>query len=138
MKLYLLLHRCRYAVLALLVLLWAAAFTLTHLPPGDVPNFHVGDKTLHLVGFTGLASAFGVTMLAYGVPRRRRLMWMIAVLLTYAAADELTQPFAGRTADLHDWLFDAAGTLIAVAVVEGVAWMVGKQQQMKARKTKPE
>jgi len=129
MNLFSLLHRLRHVLLALLILLWAGAFTLTHLPPKKVPNFHVSDKTLHLVGFTGLASAFGVTMLAYGVPRRRRLLWLFAIMLTYAAADELTQPLTGRTADFYDWLFDAAGTLIAAGLTETLAFVVGKRKR---------
>jgi len=128
MNLLRILHRCRYALLSLLVLLWAGAFTLTHLPPPAVPNFHAGDKTLHLVGYAGLASAFGVTMLAFGVERRRRLMLLFAIMLTYGAVDELTQPWFGRTADIVDWLHNAAGVVIAAGVVEGVAWMVGKRQ----------
>ena len=107
-----------------MILLWAGAFTLTHLPPAKVPDFHASDKTLHLVGFAGLATVFGVTMLAYGVPRRRRLLWLFAVMLLYAAFDELTQPLTGRTADFHDWLFDAAGTTIAAGLTESLAWVV--------------
>ena len=130
MSLFSLLHRLRYVLLVLLVLLWAGAFTLTHLPPGNVPKFHAGDKVLHTVGFAGLASAFGVTLLSFGVPRRRRLMWLLAVMLAYGAIDEWTQPWFGRSCDIIDWLHDAAGIVIAAGVVETFAWIVGKQQPL--------
>jgi len=125
MNLSRLLHRLRYVLLVLLVLLWAGAFTLSHLPPGDVPDFHVGDKVLHTAGFAGLASAFGVTMLAFGVPRRRRLAMLFAVMLAYGAIDEWTQPWFGRSCELRDWLHDVLGTVIAAVMVEAVAWIAG-------------
>ena len=129
MKLFTLLHRCRYALLALLVLLWAGAFTLTHMSSGNVPDFHVGDKTLHTAGFAGLASAFGVTLLAFGVRRRRRLVLMFVVMLAYGAIDEWTQPWFGRGCDFTDWLHDVVGTIIAVGVVELIAWIVGERKR---------
>jgi len=129
MTLYSLICRLRYVLLVLLAVLWAGAFTLTHLPPANVPNFHASDKTLHLVGFAGLASAFGMTLLAFGVPRRRRLILLFTVMLAYGAVDELTQPLAGRTADIEDWLFDAAGTFIAAGLVEAIALIVGERKK---------
>jgi VanZ family protein len=108
----------RRLLLAVSVLAWAGAFTATHLPPGDVPDIHTSDKFLHLAGYTALASPLLLTMAAFGWSRRRRIAWMLAMLMAYGAFDELTQPFFRRDAELNDWFCDVAGTTLAVVVWE--------------------
>jgi VanZ family protein len=46
-------------------------------------------------------------------------VWLAAALLLgYAAVDELTQEFVGRDATVEDWLADAAGALVVLSVLE--------------------
>jgi len=97
----------------------AAAFTLTHLPPANLPipaGLH--DKTLHIVGFTGLGF-FTLWRQATGrrpLPGRLVLFWYFS-LLTYAAFDEVTQPLTRRSCDVLDWCADAVGAMIGLAIV---------------------
>jgi VanZ family protein len=113
-----LLSRYRKPLLVMLVVVWAAALTLTHLPPRDVPDLGVSDKTEHVVGFAGLGGMFIVTMTAMGLPFRKRILATLVVLPLYAAIDEWTQPWFGRSCDIHDWLADCCGTAAAIVTWE--------------------
>jgi VanZ family protein len=99
---------------------------LTHLPGEDLPDIlhQVTHRVLHFVGFFGLASAFLTTLAAYDVRRGRRLWLMVTVMLTYGAFDEMTQPLTHRNAAVGDWATDAAGTLMAVLVLEAVIVLI--------------
>jgi len=126
----------RRVLVAVCVLTWAGAFTATHMPPGDVPDIHTSDKIMHITGYAGLASPLLLTMAAFGWSRRRRIAWMLAMLMAYGAFDELTQPFFRRDAELGDWLCDVAGTTVAVVAWELVFWLVSvwKQRRRMAEK----
>jgi VanZ family protein len=106
------------------VALFAAALAATHLPPEDVPNFRAGDKTLHVIGYFVLAAFSWGVLWAYGAPTLRRLLALAAFLPVWAAADELTQPFFRRTADLDDWAADMIGCAAAIALAQlaALAW----------------
>jgi len=108
----------RYVLLAACALAWAGAFLATHLPPNDVPNLQTSDKVLHMVGYGGLTTLLVLSLASLGRPRSARIVLAVGILLAYGAFDELTQPAFQRTADFHDWLADAAGTAIAVALCE--------------------
>jgi VanZ family protein len=43
--------------------------------------------------------------------------WLLIV--TYAAGDELTQPYFRRTCDIYDWRADACGAAVGIAIVYG-------------------
>jgi VanZ family protein len=95
------------------------AFTLTHIPPPSraIPILK-HDKTLHVIGFTGLAF-FTLWRQATGDRRmrfRQVLFWYFS-LLTYAAFDEVTQPLAGRSCEILDWCADASGAAIGLTIV---------------------
>ncbi len=108
----------RYTLLAACALALAGAFVATHLPPNDVPNLHTSDKVLHMVGYGGLTTLLLMSLASLGRPRIARIVLAVGILLAYGAFDELTQPPFHRTADFHDWLADAAGTVIAVTFWE--------------------
>jgi len=108
----------RYVLLAACALAWAGAFLATHLPPNDVPNLQTSDKVLHMVGYGGLTTLLVLSLASLGRPRSARIVLAVGILLAYGAFDELTQPAFQRTADFNDWLADAAGTAIAVALCE--------------------
>jgi VanZ family protein len=111
-------------MLIILVIAWLGAITSTHIALPEFPRVEVSDKTLHVGGFSGLTMLFVLTLLAW----RRRRIWRIAMTLTllpaYAALDELTQPYFHRTCDIHDWLSDMAGMLIALAACETLIALV--------------
>ena len=87
----------------LLPLYTAMQLTVTHLPPDDTPSapFPLFDKAVHFCGYAGWGLVAGMV----GGPWR---LWL-AGGLALGAADELTQPYFGRHADINDWLADAAG-----------------------------
>lgn len=113
--------RHRRAMLIILVIAWLGAVTSTHIPLPEIPpEMNVGDKTLHEVGFAGLTTLLVLTLLAWRTRRIRRIVLTLTVLPAYAALDELTQPYFHRSCDIHDWLSDLAGILIALAAWETI------------------
>ena len=90
-------------------LLWVSAFVLTHVPLRAVPQVAGGDKTLHFVGYLVLGCVFSLTLLARQTARVRRIFAVVAVMMLYASADEITQPLVNRHASLTDWTADVAG-----------------------------
>ncbi len=96
--------------LAVYLCLWGVA---THWPKPHVPEVPGGDKTLHFVGF--FISGWLLQML---LPNRLWPRGMGVLALTvFAAVDELTQPWFGRSCDAFDVLADTAGVIVATAVV---------------------
>ncbi len=114
----------RHLILGTFVLFWILAFVLTHVPGNDLPEFRLGDKWLHLIGFLGLGTMLLATLTSYRLTRFARLATMLAVLPIYAALDELTQPPFHRSCDFLDWTFDVLGVLAAALLVEGVHLMI--------------
>ena len=94
-------------IVPVLVVYWMAMLWGTHRPPGPPgPDLHL-DKVAHLGGFFGLAVLVGLTLHKYG-----RAIWIaLPIVMLYAAADELTQPSFGRTADPLDWIADGIGAV---------------------------
>jgi VanZ family protein len=124
------LHRLRKAFLVLYVLLWIAAFILTHVPGGDLPDFRTSDSVLHTVGFTGLTCVLVVTVAAFGVRRLGRVPFVLAVMMIYGAMDEYTQQFVGRSTDLRDWYCDAAGTVAGMIICELLLLLLVKPRRV--------
>jgi VanZ family protein len=87
---------------------------LSHLRPEDLPHFQASDKALHGTGFFVLASLLWLTLRGFGKSLPTCLIAPIVNLAVYGALDELTQPYFNRTADIHDWLSDMLGALVAV------------------------
>jgi len=121
------LPRWRRGLTVALAVLWAMAFVATHIPAGRMPSTHVSDRVLHVIGFGGLSTALGVAMLAHRLGRARRALLGLAVLATYAAFDELTQPLVARTASAYDWLANLAGAVLGLAGVELAGWLTSAE-----------
>ena len=102
-----------------LVCYWSALFAATHLPvemPIALPG-HWTDKIVHLAAFAILAVLLATTwQLAARQLNLRRLWWLWVLLVLYGAIDELTQVPVGREASVWDWLADALGAAIGLAV----------------------
>ncbi len=94
---------------------WAAfmlgAFTATHTPASAMPVFTswINDKAQHVAAFA-LLGVVTFWMATVAPTHSLRTAAASAVgLMLYAAADEWTQPWVGRTCEWSDWLADGVG-----------------------------
>ena len=104
--------------LAALVVYWLTLFVGTHTRPADLPVSVLDfDKALHAGAYFVLASlllvAWRRTGARFGLAGR---LAIATVVLAYGVVDELTQPYFGRSCDLLDWVADALGVGLAVAL----------------------
>ena len=107
----------RRFIFVALILYWAFSLTMTHLPHPPPIGPHVNDKVLHFLAY-GLLS--GLLFLAMWIsrPKMRYLpLIVLAIVMAYAAFDELTQPYFGRDCELGDWLADSAAGVVAVTIL---------------------
>lgn len=96
---------------------WLAMFLATHLPVGPVvEQLPTSDKQLHFIAYALLGCALPWWSAANRRTSWRRLMRLYVLVLVYAACDELLQIPVGRSAEWGDWLADAAGSLVGVAI----------------------
>jgi VanZ family protein len=116
-----LLQNARLWQLALAVY-WVALFIATHIPIERMPPAATAhDKIAHLFAFAGLAALFAMTWeLSAGRLNVRHLLRAWVVLMLYAAFEEATQPIVNRYASVFDWLADAVGAAIGLAIF----WLV--------------
>ncbi len=79
-----------------------------------MPDLHLNDKVEHATAFFGMTFWFG------GLVRRRTLLgagrWSMSA---FGAAIEVAQGTMGlgRDMDIHDWIADTSGVLIALAIL---------------------
>lgn len=105
----------------LLGVYWLAIFTATHWPRLDIPGGRVllsSDKLLHFTAYMILGLLLTWSLATLPRWRRRGILGMltyrrgamalavIGIVALYGAFDELTQPLAGRSTELLDWLAD--------------------------------
>jgi VanZ family protein len=93
------------------VVLLCAALVLCLIPLPTVPQgFDLGDKVLHILGHSALATYFS------GLVDRRRWWKIFVFLLAFGAGVELAQHYmdVGRQGDLRDVLGNAAGALLGL------------------------
>lgn len=123
----------RKQILAVFILMWVGAFTATHIPNHMIPKeiHDLGKVTLHGVGFCGLTSWFILAMAAFRRNPIRRMLLSLFVMMVYAAIDEYTQQFFGRSPALFDWTIDTIGTVVAIILWESILWMIEKKVDTK-------
>jgi VanZ family protein len=112
------------ALRILLVVYWCTLFVLTHLPKmGALSPAARHDKIGHAAAFALLGLLLGAAWQKSAgklAPVQLLAAWLSVVL--YAALDEWTQSFVGRTASFADWVADALGALVGLVLV---AWLRG-------------
>jgi len=99
----------------------AGVLALTMLPGRQVARWGFTTTLLdlaHIPLFTGLTL---VTLWAVVGPRLQRLGLVVTAIIMFAAVDEQLQRFVpGRVASLADFVRDAVGVAIGVALSEGL------------------
>lgn len=113
-------HHRRITVLLTiaLVLYWLVAFLGTHVPiPAGVIPRGGGDKMLHFIGYSILASLLMGLRASRGPFGWYSIIMRLIVLALYAAFDEITQRLVGRHADIADWYADLLGSVCGLGFV---------------------
>jgi VanZ family protein len=104
--------------LAALVVYWLTIFAATHAP-SDFPGLP-SDGWDKLVHFSAFAVLGALVALAWPAVSKRfgkkQLLSAWIAIAVYAALDEWTQSFVGRDASVFDWLADAAGAAVGLAI----------------------
>jgi VanZ family protein len=100
-----------------LIAYWLFALIMTHIPKPPPIGPEVSDKLIHFLAYGLLGGLLFLTMWITRPQLRYLPPVALAILIAYAAFDELTQPLFGRAAGFDDWLADCAGALVAVAVL---------------------
>ena len=95
---------------------WAMVLFILYVtlaPSKDVPDLHVWDKLEHATAFFGMTVWFG------GLVAQRRL-WVLGLAMSaFGAAIEVAQGTMGlgRDMDVHDWIADSCGVVVALALL---------------------
>ena len=98
-----------------LAVYWLCLFAATHWPqPPDLSDVPGSDKTVHLTAYALLAFLLARTLAGRRPLSLATMAVVLAIVATYGAADELTQPFFGRETELNDWAADMAGAMIGL------------------------
>jgi VanZ family protein len=94
---------------------WAMVLFITYAtlaPSRYVPDLHINDKIEHATAFFGMTFWFG------GLVRRGRFWALGLIMSAFGAAIEIAQGTMGlgRDMDIHDWIADTWGVLIALGL----------------------
>jgi VanZ family protein len=109
----------RTGLWAMTAVYWLALVVLTHTPRPPSAGIHISDKLAHLAAYALLAGMLYACLWSGRTPRRTAWLTLVVVLV-YGAVDELTQPLAGRSCELFDWLANAAGAAMVVGMMGGL------------------
>ncbi len=111
------LHPVRVVLLVLFNATLISAFLVSHIPGKELPDLYGTGKYIHFAGFVGLATLLLLMLAGFGEGRIVRSATTVLVFAAYAATDEWTQPWFGRSCEFSDWLIDTVGAVAAV-----IAW----------------
>lgn len=109
---------------------WCAlvtAYVITHWPRISIPAGT--DQSFHSVGYLGLGLlAANRLWFQRALTAWSALGWFLA-LAAWAVFDEVSQPWFGRHADLHDWYADLRGLGLGL----GLFWLVASFRPRSSR-----
>ena len=75
------------------------------------------DKTLHCLAYGALGLLAAALVADSGRWSARRVAALAAGLVAFAAIDEVTQPWFGRSAEPLDWVYDLIGLAAGIGVI---------------------
>ncbi len=103
-------------VIILLAVYWMTIVILTHIPiPGWVRQAGVSDKKMHFAAYFILAALLFLS--ARRPALRSRRPWLgLLIIAVYSAADELTQPYFNRGADIVDYAVNIIGAMAGILI----------------------
>lgn len=105
-----------------LTIAWLVA---THVPPKEAAKLNVleYDWLAHGSGYMVLAACWLICIQSRSHARLNRLAVVVWLAIAgFGAIDEATQPLAGRDCSGYDWLADATGAAVGVAIVSMLLW----------------
>jgi VanZ family protein len=117
-----------------LISYWVALYISTPLPT-EVVSVAVSssDKLIHVIAYAGLAMLLAIAwQLVMGPLTFRHLGLAWLALMIYGAFDEWTQIPVGREASVGDWLADALGAGIGLAIFACVVHFSQKRRSTDA------
>jgi VanZ family protein len=127
---------CLRPLVALTIAYTLALVLATHYPEPEQllgPN-PPSDKTLHLLAYGGLGLLAAAVLAASGRWSLRSLAGLATGLAAFAAIDEATQPWFGRSAEPLDWACDLAGLAAGIgAVTVARRWRCGAARGLESR-----
>ena len=80
------------------------------------------DKMLHFLAYGALGLLAAALLAVAGRWSPVRVAILAAGLAAFAAIDEVTQPWFGRTAEPLDWVYDLIGVATGIAVIAVARW----------------
>jgi VanZ family protein len=105
----------------MLAIYWAGIAAATHIPVPDwTRNMSMSDKTMHVAAYMllGFLLWFAVGFGEKANWRKTKPWLVLAALLVYGIADEISQQFVrGRSADAIDFVYDMVGIAAAMLTV---------------------
>jgi VanZ family protein len=116
----------RAVLVSITALYWIGIFTLTHLPPSNLPKTNVSDKLAHFSVYCMLGVLLGLVLWNLRFCIRRSALLVIVIGLAYGAFDELTQALVGRTCSMYDWYADAGGIACAAVALITLRLLIEK------------
>ena len=112
--------RKKLTILAL-AFYWPTLFILAHIPiPPVVREAEVSDKTLHFLAYLLLVFLFWSAVASSEKVnwRTATTWWVILVLASYGAIDELLQNYGvGRSCDIRDFIADVAAVITGLMLL---------------------
>jgi VanZ family protein len=100
---------------------WPTLFILAHIPiPHVVREAQVSDKTLHFLAYLLLVFLFWSAVASSEKVnwRRATAWWVLLVIISYGAVDELLQNYGvGRSCDIRDFFADVAAAITGLILL---------------------
>ncbi len=108
------------SVLIALGIYWPVIFWLTHIPVPDIARQSgMSDKTMHVMAYFALSFLIWFAISPYDkVKWNRKKVWiLLAIVVWYGAMDEYLQARVGRSCDIHDFIADLFGMVLALGIL---------------------
>jgi VanZ family protein len=92
------------------------------------------DKTLHFLAYGALGLLAAALVAVSGRWSARRVAVLAAGLAVFAAIDEVTQPWFGRSAEPLDWVYDLIGLAVGITAIVAI---VALNATLRSSRTRP-